>query len=148
MKFQISLLIILFHLTSCSSKPAPEDKKDQLTPQRKIVGRIASVSSTGNFVLIQKYGPGSLPLGKIFQSEGTGGRQASLKVSGERIRDFFAADLLRGNPEIGDLVFSELKQSAELSTEQEGQSIDDLPLELQNAPPSEIDTEGVDNAQN
>lgn len=71
-----------------------------------IVGRIASVSARSQFVLIQKIGTGTLPKGIIYQSRGPDDRTASLRPSGERVRDFFAADLLNGEAKKGDAVIA------------------------------------------
>lgn len=110
------LLALLTILPACSGsapKETPEEEEEkQPVLQKRIVGRIASVSSSGSFVLIQKYGAGTLPKEAIFQSQGEEGRQASLRPSGERVRDFFAADLIRGDVKIGDAVvaFSDPKK--------------------------------------
>ncbi|YCM44479.1 hypothetical protein V2O64_00405 [Verrucomicrobiaceae bacterium 227] len=104
------LLFPILFLWSCSQSASNEEAEEQdpiekpAVIKKRIVGRIASVSSTGTFVLIQKYGNGSLPKEAVFQSQGNEGRQASLRPSGERIRDFFAADLLSGTAKIGDAV--------------------------------------------
>jgi len=98
-------------LWSCShedseKKKAENNQEKNPLIHKRVVGRIASVSSTGSFVLIQKYGTGSLPKEAVFQSQGNEGRQASLRPSGERVRDFFAADLLSGSAKIGDAVLA------------------------------------------
>lgn len=80
-----------------------EQKK---SPTRQIVGRIASVSEKGNFVLIQKYGAGKLPKNSLFQTHGADGSSANLKPTGERVRDFFAADIISGKVSQGDAVSS------------------------------------------
>ncbi|MDA8977118.1 hypothetical protein N9Z85_05460 [Akkermansiaceae bacterium] len=82
-------------------KPAPVQEIG-----RRVIGRIASVSDTGNFVLIQKYGSGKLPKETLFQSNGISGSQASLRPTGERVRDFFAADIVSGSAAKGDAVTS------------------------------------------
>jgi len=106
MKALIPLLFIT--LSSCShfkkSADAETDEVVKKEPRRKIHGRIASVSEAGKFVLIQKYGPGRLPKNTLFQSAGVSGSQANLRPTGERVRDFFAADILSGEAEIGDAV--------------------------------------------
>lgn len=103
---KIPLLLALL-LTSCASdknSKKNEDPDSPKSPEKRIVGRIASVSKTGQFVLIQKLGAGLLPVNMIYQSKGPGGRTASLRPSGERVRDFYAADLLSGSVEQGDAV--------------------------------------------
>ena len=94
-----SLFFISLLLVSCGSETASDAVKEVQGiegPDQIIVGRIASVSKRGKFVLIQKLGTGTLPKGIIYQSRGPDGRTASLRPSGERVRDFFAADLLSG----------------------------------------------------
>ncbi len=106
MKF---LLLISLFLVSCGNKASPDElkkRKDIASSNQIIVGRIASVSRRGKFVLIQKLGTGTLPKGVIYQSRGPDGRTASLRLSGERIRDFFAADLLSGKTEKGNAVIA------------------------------------------
>ena len=102
--FFLPLLLI----ASCGSLKKDEvkdDDKDKITgPEKRIIGRIASVSRAGEFVLIQKFGPGALPKNTIYQSQGPEGRTASLRPSGERVRDFYAADLVSGNVEKDDAV--------------------------------------------
>jgi hypothetical protein len=115
-----TLLLISFLLVSCGSKTASDGLKELKNiegPDQMIVGRIASVSKRGKFVLIQKLGTGTLPKGVIYQSRGPDGRTASLRPSGERVRDFFAADLLSGETEKGNAVIAyqnrDRKQTAE-----------------------------------
>ncbi|MDB4420268.1 hypothetical protein N9269_03665, partial [Akkermansiaceae bacterium] len=58
-----SLFLISLLLVSCSSKTAPDEFKEGQNikgPDQIIVGRIASVSKRGKFVLIQKLGTGTL----------------------------------------------------------------------------------------
>jgi hypothetical protein len=103
------LLLFSLLLISCGSNKDTEDDKDTKKtkgPDQIIVGRIASFSKSGKFVLIQKFGTGTLPKGIIYQSRGPDGRTASLRPSGERVRDFFAADLVSGEVEKGDAVIA------------------------------------------
>ena len=101
-------ILLIFSCSHSDPEKETDDQEQEKTPiiQKRIVGRIASVSSTGTFVLIQKYGTGTLPKNAIFQSQGDEGRQASLRPSGERVRDFFAADLINGTAKIGDAVLA------------------------------------------
>ncbi len=105
---KILFALLTLSLASCGllkkigyKEPAPEIKKDE---GRRVIGRVASVSAEGKFVLIQKYRPGKLPENTLFQSHGISGSQGSLKPTGERVRDFFAADIISGNTVIGDAV--------------------------------------------
>ena len=115
-----SLFFISLLLISCSRETASDAVKEVQSiegPDQIIVGRIASVSKRGKFVLIQKLGTGTLPKDIIYQSRGPDGRTASLRPSGERVRDFFAADLLSGETEKGFAVIAyqnlNRKQTAE-----------------------------------
>ncbi|MGC6426168.1 MAG: hypothetical protein ACON5H_04125 [Akkermansiaceae bacterium] len=105
------LLAFPLVLASCGTlrhlgqeEPKPNELQKQST--RQIIGRIASVSEAGKFVLIQKYGPGKLPKNSLFQTHGANGSSANIRPTGERIRDFFAADLIAGKVQKGDAVSS------------------------------------------
>lgn len=109
MKFLLTLP--LFLITSCGGSKnlkTEEAKLEEIKkpPTRQIIGRIASVSDVGNFVLIQKYGPGKLPRNTLFQSHSVDGSSANLRPTGERVRDFFAADIITGMTTKGDPVSS------------------------------------------
>ena len=117
-----SLFFISLLLVSCGSETASEAVKEVQSiegPDQIIVGRIASVSKRGKFVLIQKLGTGTLPKGIIYQSRGPDGRTASLRPSGERVRDFFAADLLSGETEKGFAVIAYQNLNRKQTTEEE-----------------------------
>lgn len=123
-------LILLLGLCSCSiSEKDPEDTndpdKEDISIKKQIIGRIASVSSTGGFVLIQKYSAGKMPVNTIIQTSGPDGRTASLKPSGERVRNFFAADIVNGEVQIGDAVaayFDQQKKKETAAAEDESDS--------------------------
>ncbi len=118
-------LPILILLTSCTkNEPDVEEEKPapKITPQRQVVGRIASVAKNDRFVLIQKYGPGLLPPNFLYQSQGADGRTASLRPSGERVRDFYAADLISGSPQKGDAVIAIANPKKEEKEEKETDS--------------------------
>lgn len=107
----LTILISSFLLLISCSKEKDEEppaiktgEEKKIIPKRNIIGRIASVSQSKEFVLIQKFGPGKLPENRIYQARGPEGRAASLRLSGERIRDFYAADIVNGTVEKGDSV--------------------------------------------
>ena len=124
-------LILALNLSSCSTSEDPEDKKEEekkdIAIKKQIIGRIASVSTTGGFVLIQKYSAGKMPVNTIIQTSGPDGRTASLKPSGERVRNFFAADIVNGEVQIGDAVvayYDQQKKSEDVTPaedEEEGE---------------------------
>ena len=136
-------LILVLGLCSCStSEEDPEDKKEaeekEKVVHKQIIGRIASVSATGGFVLIQKYSIGKMPVNAIIQSSGADGRNASLRPSGERVQNFFAADLVSGEVEIGDAVVAYYDQK----------TLDDItPIDGEKAPESEDSPEEKDESE-
>ena len=85
-------------------KPADEEKPPEEVTKPSIIGSIRTVSQRGNFVLIQKLGPGKLPSTGTYQTLANDGSSASLRPSGERVRNLFAADILHGTPNPGDAV--------------------------------------------
>lgn len=136
--FLFSLLLV-----SCGGNKETKDDEDNKKtkgPGQIIVGRIASFSNSGKFVLIQKFGTGRLPKGIIYQSRGPDGRTASLRPSGERVRDFFAADLVSGEVEKGDAVIAYQNQNDEIEPEEQNDveseekvKIEGLPKDVQDA---------------
>ena len=142
-------LILALAMCSCSSSEEdPEDKndpdKEDISIKKQIIGRIASVSSTGGFVLIQKYSAGKMPVNTIIQTSGPDGRTASLKPSGERVRNFFAADIVNGEVQIGDAVaayFNQQKKKDKPPAEDESEKED----ESAEFPPEKDDSKPPDN---
>lgn len=84
-------------------KPAQPEKDDE-RPRSVLVGRIASVSSHGAFVLIQSYGTWPVPPGAALWS-GDEEHMAALQVTGEKLGQFAAADIRSGTPSVGDAVY-------------------------------------------
>ena len=103
------LLFISFFLSSCADKvaetPASPPKAKE---EARLVGRIASIQSSQNFVLIQSYGNWNTQTGAILATVGSNGRAANLKVTGEKIGQFAAADIKSGTLEVGDSVYTTL----------------------------------------
>lgn len=97
-------------LTSCSFfKKSPKEDEDPDKPKieaPKLVGRVASIPHDRKFVLIQSYGPWKSDAGAILTTRGPDNRAANLRVTGEKLGDFAAADLQSGTVEIGDGVYS------------------------------------------
>ena len=98
-------------LTACAalkSDPHKSDKsKDKPPPEPpKLVGRIASVPADKRFVLIQSYGDWKIETGTVLTSRGADERTANLRITGEKLGQFAAADLQSGAAEVGDAVYS------------------------------------------
>ena len=81
-----------------------QDKPPPVPP--KLVGWIASLPADKRFVLIQSYGEWKIETGTILTSRGNDARTANLKVSGEKLGPFAAADVQSGTAEVGDAVYS------------------------------------------
>jgi len=109
-------------MVSCATKTEPEqpeeEEKDKIPPSQ-VVGRISSVSPHGKFVLIQKFGAGKLPTTGIYQTIGEEGNYGSIRPSGERVRDFYAADITAGEIKSGDAVIFRPMASDKSETEEE-----------------------------
>lgn len=93
---------------SCSATktepPKPEPPK-KVVEQPKLVGRIASIPAGRRFVLIQRYSEWEVEVGRILTTRGTNQRSANLRVTGESLGEFAAADLQSGDVEVGDAVY-------------------------------------------
>jgi hypothetical protein len=97
-------LLILSLLGSCAFDSEPEESSDSPTRPR-LVGRVASIPGTGEFVLIEAYGKWTVPDGGILSGIGDGGRTASLVATGEKLGQFSAADVRSGVAKVGDAVY-------------------------------------------
>lgn len=106
-------------LCSCANdKPAkPEDTpKKPTAPAPKLVGRIASIPADKRFVLIQSYGKWETQSGAILTTLGPDSRTANLRVTGEKLGEFAAADVQSGEVEKGDAVYSQFAPKPVLSS--------------------------------
>lgn len=88
---------------ACSSRA--NDDGQSGPPRLTLVGRIASIPPHRNFVLIESYGPWQVPTGTILTTRGTDSRTANLRVTGESINQYAAADLQSGDAAVGDAVY-------------------------------------------
>lgn len=90
------------------------EKPKTPTASAKIVGRIASIQPDRKFVLIQSYGKWEVASGTILVTRGPENRSANLRVTGETMGQYAAADLQAGAVEVGDAVMTrpEIKEDA------------------------------------
>ncbi len=97
-------------LSACGvfKKPnKPEETKDKPKSEApQLVGRIASIPADKRFVLIQSYDRWNIETGTILTTRGPDKRTANLRVTGESLGQFAAADLQSGTVEVGDAVYS------------------------------------------
>lgn len=71
----------------------------------RVAGEIISVNSDEQYVLIRGYTRGGgFGRGTVILSVSPNGQTSSLKISGERIGKFHAADIQQGSPTKGDVV--------------------------------------------
>ena len=74
----------------------------------KLVARVSSVNSASGYVLIQKLGRLVIPEDAILYTLGSEGNEmsvASIKVTGEKLGQFLAADIITGKLIVGDAVY-------------------------------------------
>lgn len=84
-----------------------EEAKKPVVEAPKLVGRIASIPADKRFVLIQSYGKWVVESGRILTTRGPDERTANLRVTGETLGEFTAADLQSGSVGVGDAVYSQ-----------------------------------------
>jgi hypothetical protein len=105
-------LMLCLALPSCSligagvralrSKKKPEPARDDNTVH--MIGVIELVNPEQKFVLIRTHGRLSIPAGREITAMDAGGATTKLKVSPEKKQDFLIADIVDGNPRVGNLV--------------------------------------------
>ena len=111
--FSAALLITALHLglISCGTTPSTQPEKPSAVKSTptvagpKLVGRVASLPADKRFVLIQSYGKWAMEAGAILTTRGPDDRAANLRVTGEKLGEFAAADLQSGTLEKGDAVY-------------------------------------------
>ena len=110
MKTSLPLLFAAMIVSSCGptkpDKPKEEAKKPVIEAP-KLVGRIASIPADKRFVLIQSYGKWVVESGRILTTRGPDERTANLRITGETLGEFTAADLQSGSVGVGDAVYSQ-----------------------------------------
>ncbi len=90
-------------MMSCSSSP-PETPQEEVKVD-KLVARVASVNAAEKYALIQRYGKLNVEDNELLYTMGMEGKTASLKVTGERLGQHIAVDIVSGELSIGDAVF-------------------------------------------
>lgn len=90
-------------LMSCADQEVKEAEK--LVSQDILVGRVASINKQAGYLLIQRYKKFSVSENTIFYTRSEAGTVGGIKVSGQELGQFLAADLVTGEHAIGDAVF-------------------------------------------
>lgn len=95
-------------LAGCATKPEkPNEPAKPVAASPRLVGIVASVPWDKRFVLIRSYGKWDAQTGQVLTTRGPEGRAANLRVTGEKLGEFSAADVQAGTAEIGDAVYSQ-----------------------------------------
>lgn len=96
-------------VSSCASNEPVEEEKVEEVRLDKMVARVASVNEAAEYVLIQRYGRLVIPDDSILYTldsiAGDVNKAASIKVTGEKLGQFLAADIISGKLTIGDAVY-------------------------------------------
>ena len=96
------LVVVMPFLASCA-KPAVEEV--EVVKTDKLVARVASVHAEEGYALIQRYGRLNLGDDAILYTLSVDGVTSSLKVTGEKLGQFVAVDIVSGELNIGDAVY-------------------------------------------
>ncbi len=102
----LAILCVLILLPACAEKPEVKPKKKEEDSAPRLVGRVASVPADRSFVLIQSYGKWLVETGAILTTRGPEERAANLRVTGEKLGQYAAADIQSGTLEVGDGVYT------------------------------------------
>lgn len=102
---KFALVVAAWSLGACTPPKAAVVEKKVVEVPDSLVARVASVYTSEKYVLIQRYGKLRISDDSILYSQGPHGGSANLKVTGERLGQFLAADILSGDVAIGDAVY-------------------------------------------
>ncbi|MFT5633541.1 MAG: TM2 domain-containing membrane protein YozV [Rubritalea sp.] len=105
----VVVLVGVCFLSSCVVSKTVEVEKVEQAQRDKLVARVASVNVVANYVLIQRFGRLVIPEDSMLYTLGSNAREdnntASIKVTGERLGQFLAADITSGTLVVGDAVY-------------------------------------------
>jgi len=112
MKVDFRLLIMarcmssigLLGLVGCGNSVVVDEPVDEVKVD-KLVARVASVYEEEGYALVQRYGRVNLEDESILYTLNDVGETSNLKVTGERLGQFLAVDIMSGDPVVGDGVF-------------------------------------------
>ena len=105
MKHFVLLALLCSMTTSCGLFFRQKVTIAENTTNNRYIGRIASLPGNKKFALIEIYKGKRFETGTILISYGEN-RQANLKLTGEKLSRYAAADIQSGTLEIGDAVYS------------------------------------------
>ncbi|MFC4991137.1 hypothetical protein [Rubritalea tangerina] len=90
-------------INACSNSPTPPTEKK--APVDQLVGRVAAVYQNDNYLLVQKYRSFPTDIDAIFYSRGEDGSVNTLTMTGQKLGQFYVADLKQGSYTLNDPVF-------------------------------------------
>ncbi|MGJ8657302.1 MAG: hypothetical protein ACSHX6_12710 [Akkermansiaceae bacterium] len=99
----------MLFLSSCAGNKLVEvEEQEEIQPDR-MVARVSSVNEAAEYVLIQRFGRLVIPEDSILytldSSMGGSNTTASIKLTGEKLGQFLAADIISGELIVGDAVY-------------------------------------------
>jgi len=94
----------LVGLVGCGNSVVNEEPVDEVKVDQ-LVARVASVYEEEGYALVQRYGRVDLEDESILYTLNDVGETSNLKVTGERLGQFLAVDIMSGDPVVGDGVF-------------------------------------------
>ena len=97
------LAIACLNMTACS--PPPQEVPVVEKKMDRLVARVASINKEAGYALIQRYGRLNVTDENILYTVSVDGKTSNLKVTGERLGQFIAADIVSGDLNIGDAVY-------------------------------------------
>jgi len=115
----MGVLVVVAPLLSSCAKPV-EKPAEEVVKSDKLVARVASIHKEEGYALIQRYGRLKLGDNAILYTLSVDGKTANLKVTGERLGQFVAVDIMSGELNIGDAVYlRDLTEKGEIDNKAE-----------------------------
>ncbi len=101
--FAVMEIFVALVLTGCASKKHEHPTPGAIAGPRR-VGTVAVVNDELRFVLVDVGSQYTPPAGMALKSFSGGAETSVLAVSPEKQRPFIAADIIKGEPKVGDAV--------------------------------------------
>ncbi len=141
--------VMICSLHSCANnKQVEELKKVKEEKVDQLVARVSSVNLSANYVLIQRYGRLVVPEDSVLYTLGSSeeqGKAANIKLTGEKLGQFLAADIVSGQIKVGDSVYlrdlTEVKKESKALTplDKDSVSMNEKPTQIE-MPPADVTT--------
>ena len=91
------------NLSSCFNQSPP--KLIEKPAQDQLIGRVSSIYESSNYLLVQKYRRFDPSEDAVFYTRNADGATYSIKMTSQRLGQFYVADIESGNFDINDPVF-------------------------------------------